>query len=123
MLYRRAMTMLAPRLDVMTRLGRALADPTRSRILVELLDGPAYPALLAESLGLTRQNVSNHLTCLRGCGIVRTVPEGRSMRYEIADARIARGLGALVEVVLAVDEERSCADPALCAPGCCEPRA
>jgi DNA-binding transcriptional ArsR family regulator len=123
MLYRRGMTLLASRLDAMTRLGRALADPTRSRILVELLDGPAYPALLAESLGLTRQNVSNHLSCLRGCGIVRTVPEGRSTRYEIADARIARGLGALVEVVLAVDEERMCADPALCDPGCCEVRA
>ncbi|MFT2692517.1 Cd(II)/Pb(II)-sensing metalloregulatory transcriptional regulator CmtR [Clavibacter zhangzhiyongii] len=117
------MTMLAPRLDVMTRLGRALADPTRSRILVELLDGPAYPALLAEALGLTRQNVSNHLTCLRGCGIVRTVPEGRSVRYEIADPRIARALGALVEVVLAVEDDRASADPALCAPGCCEPGA
>ncbi|MBT1636921.1 winged helix-turn-helix transcriptional regulator [Clavibacter tessellarius] len=117
------MPTLAPRLDVMTRLGRALADPTRSRILVELLAGPAYPALLAESLGLTRQNVSNHLGCLRGCGIVRTVPEGRSTRYEIADPRIARGLGTLVEVVLAVEEDRACADPSLCAPDCCEPRA
>lgn len=113
------MPALAPRLDVMTRLGRALADPTRSRILLELLDGPAYPALLADRLGLTRQNVSNHLSCLRGCGIVRTVPEGRSTRYEIQDARIARGLGQLVEVVLAVDDDRACADPSLCDPGCC----
>ncbi len=113
------MPTLAPRLDVMTRLGRALADPTRARILMELLDGPAYPALLAETLGLTRQNVSNHLACLRGCGIVRTVPEGRSTRYENQDPRIARGLGALVEVVLAVDDDRACVDPALCDPGCC----
>ncbi|WP_043670949.1 Cd(II)/Pb(II)-sensing metalloregulatory transcriptional regulator CmtR [Clavibacter michiganensis] len=117
------MITLAPRIDVMTRLGRALADPTRSRILVELLAGPAYPALLAETLGLTRQNVSNHLGCLRGCGIVRTVPEGRSVRYEIADPHVARGIGALVDAVLAVDDGRACADPALCDLGCCEPGA
>jgi DNA-binding transcriptional ArsR family regulator len=123
MLYRQRVITIAPRIDVMTRLGRALADPTRSRILVELLAGPAYPALLAESLGLTRQNASNHLACLRGCGIVRTVPEGRSVRYEIADPHVARGIRALVDAVLAVDDGRACADPALCDPGCCEPGA
>ncbi|MBW3568468.1 MAG: helix-turn-helix domain-containing protein, partial [Proteobacteria bacterium] len=32
----------------MTRLGRALADPTRCRILLALLDGPQYPAQLAQ---------------------------------------------------------------------------
>ena len=58
------------RLDVMNRLGRAMADPTRSRILMSLLDGPRYPAALADTLALTRQNVSNHLTCLRDCRAV-----------------------------------------------------
>ncbi len=50
---------------------------------------------------------------------MRTVPEGRSTRYENPAPRIARGLGALVEVVLAVDDDRACVDPALCDPGCC----
>ena len=49
---------------------------SRRRILIALLDGPAYPSELAENLGLTRGNVSNHLTCLRGCGLVVTQPEG-----------------------------------------------
>ncbi len=39
------------RLDVMNRLGRAMADPTRSRILMTLLEGPSYPAVLARDLG------------------------------------------------------------------------
>ncbi|TKD62607.1 ArsR family transcriptional regulator, partial [Micrococcus luteus] len=38
-------------LDVMNRLGRAMADPTRSRILMTLLEGPSYPAVLARDLG------------------------------------------------------------------------
>ena len=41
----------AARLDVMHRLGRAMADPTRSRILLTLLEGPEYPAVLARDLG------------------------------------------------------------------------
>jgi len=59
------MLTIASRLDVMNRLGRAMADPTRSRILMSLLDSPSHPAVLSRELGLTRSNVSNHLTCLR----------------------------------------------------------
>ena len=33
----------ASRLDVVNRLGRAMADPTRSRILLSLLEAPGYP--------------------------------------------------------------------------------
>ena len=100
---------LTRRIDVMNRLGRAMADPTRSRILLELLQGPAYPADLARGLELTRSNVSNHLACLRGCGIVEASPEGRQTRYEISDPHLTRALGALVDVVLTVDEGEACA--------------
>lgn len=99
------------RLDAMHRLGRAMADPTRSRILLTLLDGPGYPARLAEDLGLTRPNVSNHLTCLRDCGIVVAEPEGRQMRYEIADPHLGRALTALLQVTLAVDTDAPCVEP------------
>jgi DNA-binding transcriptional ArsR family regulator len=34
------------------------------------------PAELADLLGTSRQNLSNHLSCLRGCGLVVAVPEG-----------------------------------------------
>ena len=91
------------RLDAMNRLGRAMSDPTRCRILLRLVDGPAYPAALARELGLSRPNVSNHLTCLRGCGLVVATLEGRQTRYELADGALGRGLRELLEVTLAVD--------------------
>ena len=50
-LYGQRMLTIASRLDVMNRLGRAMADPTRSRILMTLLEGPSYPAVLARDLG------------------------------------------------------------------------
>lgn len=109
------MLTIAPPLDVMTRLGRALADPNRARILLAILDRPDYPGELALELDLSRPNVSNHLACLRGCGIVVAVPEGRRTRYEIADAHLARALRELVSAVLAADEGEGCTDE------CCTP--
>lgn len=111
------MLTIASRLDVMNRLGRAMADPTRSRILLALLDGPGYPAELSRELGLTRTNVSNHLTCLRGCGLVVATPEGRRTRYEVSDPHLTQGLLHLLEAVVAVDEGASCADDSC---QCCE---
>lgn len=99
------------RLDVMNRLGRAMADPTRSRILLCLLVEPRYPADLARELALTRPNVSNHLGCLRDCGIVIGEPQGRQMRYRIADPHLAAALIALVDVTLAVNQDAPCIDP------------
>ena len=48
------------RLDALARVGRALAGLTRCRLLLALLDGPAYPSDLAAGLALTRANTSNH---------------------------------------------------------------
>lgn len=97
-----------------------MADPTRSRILLALLERPGYPAVLAADLDLTRTNVSNHLACLRGCGIVVAVPEGRRTRYEIADAHLAKALETLVATVLAVDDDLPCTDDDCDVPLCCE---
>ena len=117
-MYSHHMLTISTRIDVMNRLGRAMADPTRSRILMRLLDGPSYPAVLSRDLGLSRSNVSNHLTCLRDCGIVVAGPEGRQTRYEIADPHLGRALTALVDVTLAVDESAPCVDPACSITGC-----
>lgn len=87
------------------RLGHALSDPTRTRLLMQLRAGPAYPADLATVLGVSRQIASNHLACLRGCGLVVVTPEGRRSRYELADPRIAHALDDLVSLVLVVDPD------------------
>lgn len=96
------MAVLSPPVDVdaLHRVGTALAHPTRSRILVELLDGPGYPAELADHLGLSRANLSNHLTCLRDCGFVTATAEGRRVRYDIADPRLTEALVLLGALIL-----------------------
>jgi DNA-binding transcriptional ArsR family regulator len=89
--------------QVLARFGHALSDPTRSRLLLALREAPGYPADLAAALGVSRQSLSNHLACLRGCGLVVAAPEGRRTRYELADPRLAHALGDLLNTVLAVD--------------------
>jgi ArsR family transcriptional regulator, cadmium/lead-responsive transcriptional repressor len=117
------MLTVASRVDVMNRLGRAMADRTRSRILLELIAQPAYPAQLARELGLTRANVSNHLACLRGCGIVVATAEGRQTRYEISDPHLTRAIVELLDAVLAVDDGAACGDEDCDVPLCCGPGA
>jgi ArsR family transcriptional regulator, cadmium/lead-responsive transcriptional repressor len=96
-LYCQGMAVTSPTIDMglLSRVGRALADPTRRRVLVELLDGPAYPTDLAEAFGTTRANLSNHLTCLRECGLVAATAEGRRVRYDLADPRLGDALRLL----------------------------
>ncbi|MFD4293797.1 ArsR/SmtB family transcription factor [Rhodococcus sp. NPDC058532] len=89
--------------DALARFGHALSDATRARILLGLRSGPGYPSQLADELGVSRQILSNHLACLRGCGLVTAVPEGRRSRYELADPRIGHALDDLLGLVLAVD--------------------
>ncbi len=93
--------------DALSRFGYALSDSTRTKILLSLRTTPGYPSEMAEEIGVSRQILSNHLACLRGCGLVVAIPEGRRSRYELADPRIGRALDDLVGLVLAVD------------PGCC----
>ena len=96
---------IATSTDALARFGHALSDPTRTRVLLALRDRPAYPADLADLAGVSRQAMSNHLACLRGCGLVVAIPEGRRTRYELTDARIGHALDDLLDLVLVVDPE------------------
>ncbi|MEU5891803.1 metalloregulator ArsR/SmtB family transcription factor [Streptomyces sp. NPDC047461] len=104
-------------IDVLARFGRALADPIRCRILLSLRQAPAYPADLADQLGISRTRLSNHLACLRDCGLVVTVPDGRRTRYELADERLGHALDDLRAAVVAVEADQTCPDADT--NGCC----
>ncbi|MEU3252409.1 metalloregulator ArsR/SmtB family transcription factor [Streptomyces sp. NPDC006997] len=116
-MYSRARVDRASDIEVLARFGRALADPIRCRVLLALNHRPACPADLADALGISRTRLSNHLACLRDCGLVVAVPDGRRTRYEIADERLGHALDDLRTAVVAVETDRTCADAA--EKGCC----
>lgn len=98
--------------EAVTRLGSALSDETRTRILLALREAPANPSDLADALGVSRQVMSNQLACLRGCGLVTSGREGRHVSYQLTDRHIAHALDELLKVMLFVD-------PACCSPEGC----
>jgi ArsR family transcriptional regulator, cadmium/lead-responsive transcriptional repressor len=71
-MYCQGMQTVAAR-DALARFGYALSDATRASILLSLRDRGRYPSDLADEIGVSRQIVSNHLACLRGCGLVLAV--------------------------------------------------
>lgn len=72
-------------LTVAARLFHGLSDPTRLTILLELLHGERRVTDLVASVGTSQSNVSNHLACLRECGLVADRPaERRQVFYSIA---------------------------------------
>jgi ArsR family transcriptional regulator, cadmium/lead-responsive transcriptional repressor len=78
----------------------SLADPTRLAIVQELAAGPARVVDLTGRLGLAQSTVSQHLACLRDCGLVAARPVGRSSVYALAQPALSDLLSA-AETVLA----------------------
>lgn len=64
---------------------KTLASPRRLEILHRLAQGPCEVRRLAEDLGVSQPNVSQHLAVLRAAGIVDAERDGREVRYSLAD--------------------------------------
>lgn len=82
------------------KLFRGFADPSRLSILEALRRGPMTVTQIVETTGLSQSNTSNHLACLRDCGLVSWEQEGRHVRYRLSDKRVGTLLG-LTDQVLA----------------------
>ncbi|NBS54301.1 methyltransferase domain-containing protein [bacterium] len=68
------------------RLLGALADPTRLRILFALKENELSVAELQEVLGVGQSRISNHLSLLKGVGLVRDRREGQRSYYRRGEA-------------------------------------
>lgn len=98
--------LLAVQADLLAKFFRALGDPTRVRILKILLeDGPRSVSELVEETGASQSRVSTHLGCLKWCGLVASVRDGKRVIYSIGDDRVA-GLLRGGEQVLADNAEQ-----------------
>lgn len=65
-------------------LFRALADPTRLRLLNLMADQEVCVCYLVEILGLPQPKISRHLAYLRAAGLVDARRDGKWMHYKIA---------------------------------------
>lgn len=74
--------------DLKAKLFRGFADPSRLSILEALRGGPQTVSQIVDTTALSQSNVSNHLSCLRGCGLVISEQAGRYVHYRLSDPRV-----------------------------------
>lgn len=85
------MTCARPKTLVLrAKLFRGFADLSRLVILEALRDGARTVSQIVQMTGLTQSNVSNHLGCLRECGLVTATQRGRFVYYALSDERVGR---------------------------------
>jgi DNA-binding transcriptional ArsR family regulator len=80
-------------------LWEAIADPTRRKLLDLLVArGQATATTLTADMPVSRQAISKHLMLLQRVGLIDARREGREVRYQVREQRLAEATGALAEV-------------------------
>lgn len=92
---------------------RVLADPKRLMIVDALRDGEHSVGDLAEELGCSLANVSQHLAVLRSAGLVDTRRNGTTVHYQLTEPAIGDACDAIHDIV----ERRLAAQAALAGRG------
>src|SRR5271157_1120373 len=67
---------------------KTISNPKRLEIIHLLADGPREVSRLAEELGISQPNVSQHLALMRSAGLVESERDGREVRYRLSDPEI-----------------------------------
>jgi ArsR family transcriptional regulator len=78
---------------------RTLAHPRRLEIVHRLAEGPSEVTRLAEEMGITQPNLSQHLAIMRSAGVVEGDRIGREVRYRLTDPDIVNACGLMRDVL------------------------
>ncbi|MFQ5735667.1 MAG: ArsR/SmtB family transcription factor [Thermodesulfobacteriota bacterium] len=92
--------------EMQAEICKTLANPKRLEIIYALKDGELSVGALVERLGITKANVSQHLSVLRQSRVVRARREGVNIYYSIHNPRIMEAC-ALMKAVLMEQVEES----------------
>lgn len=74
------------------RYFRVLGDRTRLRMVEALLERDRSVSEMVALTGAPQSRVSNHLACLKWCGLVTSERRGRQMIYRVVDPRVSEML-------------------------------
>jgi len=77
-----------PIFELQASVLRMLAHPRRLQILHLLFEGPMEVGRIAQRLGISQPNASQHLALLRTSGLVEIERNGREIRYRLTDPEV-----------------------------------
>jgi DNA-binding transcriptional ArsR family regulator len=79
---------------------KTLASPRRLEIIHLLAEGPRDVGRLADELGISQPNASQHLAVMRAAGVVESERVGREVIYRLADPDVVVACGVMRGVLL-----------------------
>ncbi len=86
---------------------KAIAQPTRLKILYFLKDGEKCQCKIIPQMKEDQSNISRHLTYMRDMGILKSRREGVSVYYKIKDKRIFSLLSLVDQLVTSGIKEKA----------------
>ncbi|HEY3276422.1 MAG TPA: metalloregulator ArsR/SmtB family transcription factor [Syntrophorhabdaceae bacterium] len=86
--------------ELQSEICQTLANPKRLFILHLLKDGEMAVGDIIKAMGISKANLSQHLTILRQKGIVTSRREGLAVYYKLAVPKITEACGIMRDVLL-----------------------
>ena len=96
------------KLTIKAKLFRGFADPTRLSILESLRNGEKSVKEIVQDTEQSQSNVSNHLSCLLECNLVKRRRDGRSIVYSLRNEKVEALLEDADAVLTETYREISC---------------
>jgi DNA-binding transcriptional ArsR family regulator len=78
------------KLNLKAKLFRGFGDSTRLSILESLREGEKTTSQIVTETGQSQSNISNHLSCLLDCGLVKNRRQGKNIFYSLRDKRVSK---------------------------------
>jgi DNA-binding transcriptional ArsR family regulator len=86
--------------ELQAEISKTLANPLRLAILYSLKGGERTVNDLADLVGVSQSNVSQHLALMRQRQIVKTRKSGVSIYYSVSSPKISQACDMIREVLL-----------------------
>lgn len=86
-------------LDRIVTYHKAMADPTRIRILAILANGPLHGQALAGKLGVTPPTITHHMAKLREAGLVYERREKNTIYFFLHEPNLTRSSQAILDLL------------------------
>ncbi|MGE7983730.1 ArsR/SmtB family transcription factor [Solibacillus sp. NPDC093137] len=96
--------------DMKVKLIHGFSNKTRIQILECIKEQEKTVSQIIEEINGNQSNISQHLACLKGCGIIVGRNEGKYVYYSLRNQQI-RDLLTMFDVVLEdVENDMACCD-------------
>jgi DNA-binding transcriptional ArsR family regulator len=83
------MSIQIQKLSIKAKLFRGLGDSTRLSILESLRQSERTTSEIVKETGQNQSNISNHLSCLLDCGLVKNRRQGKNVFYSLGNKKVS----------------------------------